>query len=100
MHPKHSAYTGPTCALHAPFVSHTFQFSFDLGRAKKVNARTPNERSNEATTTNAMHACDMTLTYLRGGLSTCSVMWGYVQYVFLKFVKVLMQLCKNFFYKV
>ena len=38
----------------------------------------------------------MTLAYLRGGLSTCSVMWVAVQCFFLKFVKFLMQLCKNF----
>ena len=43
-HRKHSAYTYPTCALRAPFVSHTFHFSFDLCRAKTMNARTPNER--------------------------------------------------------
>ena len=48
---------------------------------------------------NAMHVCDMTLTYLRGGLSTCSVVWGSVLYLFLKFLKFLMQLCKNSFYK-
>ena len=41
-----------------------------------------------------MHACDMTLTYLRGGLSTCSVVLVSVQYFFLKFINVLMQLCK------
>ena len=45
-----------------------------------------------------MHACEMTLTYLRGGLSTCSVVWVSFQYLFLKFINVLMQLCKNFFY--
>ena len=33
-----------------------------------------------------MHACYMILTYLRGGLSTCSVMWVSVLYVFLKFI--------------
>ena len=36
-----------------------------------------------------MHACDMTLAYLRGGLSTCSVVWVSVQYFFLKFTKFL-----------
>ena len=41
-----------------------------------------------------MHACYMTLTYLRGGLSICSVVWVSVQYFFLKFIKFLMQLCK------
>ena len=44
-----------------------------------------------------MHACDMTLTYLRGGLPTCSVVWGSVQYVFIRFTKSMMQLCKNLF---
>ena len=44
-----------------------------------------------------MHACDMTLTYLIGGLSTCSVVWGSVQHFFLRFTKFLMQLCKNSF---
>ena len=43
-----------------------------------------------------MHACEMTLTYLRGGLSTCSVVWVHFRYNFLKFINVLMQLCKNF----
>ena len=38
----------------------------------------------------------MTLTYLRGGLSTCSVVWVHFQYFSLKFIKILMQLCKNF----
>ena len=46
-----------------------------------------------------MHACDMTPTYLRGGLSTCSVVWGSVHYCFLKVTNVLMQLCKTFFQK-
>ena len=45
-----------------------------------------------------MHACEMTLTYLRGGLSTCSVVWVHFRYFFLKFIKILKQLCKNFFY--
>ena len=39
----------------------------------------------------------MTLTYLRGGLSTCSVVLVHFRYLFLKFIKVWMQLCKNFF---
>ena len=43
-----------------------------------------------------MHACEMTLTYLRGGLSTCSVAWFHFRYFFLKFIKIVMQLCKNF----
>ena len=45
-----------------------------------------------------MHACEMTLTYLRGGLSTCAVVWVYFQYFFLKFIKILMQQRKNFFW--
>ena len=40
----------------------------------------------------------MTLTYLRGWLSTCSVMWISFQYFFLQFINILMQLCKNFLY--
>ena len=47
--------------------------------------------------TSAMDECDMTLTYLRGGLSACSVVWVSVEYFFLKFIKFVMQLCKNFF---
>ena len=39
----------------------------------------------------------MTLTYLRGGVSACSVVWFSFQYFFLLFIKVLMQLCKIFF---
>ena len=46
-----------------------------------------------------MHASDMTLTYLRGGLSTFSVVWRSVEYLFLKFIQFLMQLCNNFFQK-
>ena len=38
----------------------------------------------------------MTLAYLRGGLSTCSVVWVEVEYFFLKFKHIVMQLCKNF----
>ena len=38
----------------------------------------------------------MTLTYLRGGLLTCSVLWVEFEYLCLKFTKILMQLCKNF----
>ena len=45
-----------------------------------------------------MHACEMTLTYLRGGLSTCSVVWVSFQYFLLQFVKDLMQRCKTFLY--
>ena len=43
-----------------------------------------------------MHACKMTLVYLRGGLSTCSVVWAEFEYFSLKFIKILMQLCKRF----
>ena len=45
-----------------------------------------------------MHAREMTLAYLRGGLSTCSVVWVEFEYFFLKFIKILMQLCKNSLY--
>ena len=41
MHRKQGAYTNPTCALRAPFLSHTFRFCFDLCRAREVNAQTP-----------------------------------------------------------
>ena len=44
-----------------------------------------------------MHACDMTRTHLKGGLSTSSVMGVFVQYLFRKVIKFLVQLCKNFF---
>ena len=40
----------------------------------------------------------MTLAYLRGGLSTCSVVWVEFEYFSLKFIKFLMQPCKNFLY--
>ena len=43
-----------------------------------------------------MHACEITPAYLRGGLSTCSVVWVLFEYFSLKFIKLLMQLCKNF----
>ena len=35
----------------------------------------------------------MTLTYLRDGLLTCSVVWADFEYLTLKFIKILMQLC-------
>ena len=38
----------------------------------------------------------MTLAYLRDGLLTCSVVWAEFEYLTLKFIKILMQLCKNF----
>ena len=37
----------------------------------------------------------MTLVYLRGRLSTCSVVWAEFEYFSLKFIKIMMQLCKN-----
>ena len=43
-----------------------------------------------------MHACEMTLTYLRGGLLTCSVVLVEFEYFSLKFLTILMKLCKNF----
>ena len=45
-----------------------------------------------------MHACEMALAYLRGGLSTWSVVWVEFEAFSLKLINVLMQLCKNFFY--
>ena len=45
MHREHSAYSNPTCALRAPFASHTFHSCFDLCRAKETTVRTPNEHS-------------------------------------------------------
>ena len=47
MHHAHSASSNPTCALRAPFVSHTFHFCFDLCRAREVNARTPDKRNGD-----------------------------------------------------
>ena len=41
----------------------------------------------------------MTLTYLGGWLSTCSIVWVSVQYFFLTFIQILVQLCKMFFPK-
>ena len=38
----------------------------------------------------------MTQTYLRDGLLNCSVVWAEFECFSLKFIKVLMQLCKNF----
>ena len=43
-----------------------------------------------------MHACEMTLTYLRDGLLTCSMVWVEYEDFSLKFIKISMQLCKNF----
>ena len=39
----------------------------------------------------------MTLPYLRDESSTCSVVWVQFEYFSLKFINILMQLCKNFF---
>ena len=36
------------------------------------------------------------MTYLRDGLLTCSVVGVEFEYFSLKFIKILMQLCKNF----
>ena len=38
----------------------------------------------------------MTQTYLRDGLLNCSVVRAVFKYFTLKFIKILMQLCKNF----
>ena len=43
-----------------------------------------------------MHACEMTLAYLRGVLSTCSVVWVEFEYFSLMFLEIVMQLCTNF----
>ena len=48
VHREHSAYSNPTCALHAPFVLPTFHVRFDLCRAREVNAQTPNERNGDS----------------------------------------------------
>ena len=39
----------------------------------------------------------MTLTYLRGGLSTCYVLCVSFPYFFVKFINILMQLWRHFF---
>ena len=44
-----------------------------------------------------MHAREVTLAYLRGGLSKCSVVWVEFEYFSLTFINILMQPCKNFF---
>ena len=103
MHRGHSAYSNPTCALRAPFALHTFHSCFDLCRASEGNTRTPDEHSvdnpnvlTKQPTRNAMHACEMTLAYLGGGLSTCFVVWVEFEYFSLTFIEILMQLCKHF----
>ena len=45
MHREHSAYSNPTCALRAPFASHTFHSCSDLCRATEMSAPTSNEHS-------------------------------------------------------
>ena len=45
MHREHSAYSNRTCALRAPFASHTFHSCFYLCRAREENTRPPNEHS-------------------------------------------------------
>ena len=47
MHREHCAYFGPTCALRAPLVSHTFDSLFYLCRARMMRTQTPNERSGD-----------------------------------------------------
>ena len=43
-----------------------------------------------------MRECEVTQTYLRDGLLNCSVVWAGFECFSLKFIKILMQLCKNF----
>ena len=50
----------------------------------------------ETTNTNARRECEVTLTYLRDGLLTCSMVWAEFEYLGLKFINILMQLCKHF----
>ena len=100
MHCEHSAYTNPTCALLAPFVSHTLHFCFDLWRAKEMNAPTPSEQNGDnpivLTKQPPRTQCmRVTLTWLRAGLSDCSVVLCSVPYLFLKYINFLMQLCKK-----
>ena len=47
MHREHSAYSNPTCALRAPFASHTFHSCVDLCRAKEMSTRTPNKHNGD-----------------------------------------------------
>ena len=47
MHRGHSAYSNPTCALRAPFASHTFHSCFDPCRAKERSTRTPSKHSGD-----------------------------------------------------
>ena len=88
------------CALH----SHRIPFTPVLTCAEQgkgapeppTNTALTTLTFNKATNTNAMHACEMTLEYLRGGLSTCSAVWAEFEYFSLKFINIPMQLCKNF----
>ena len=47
MHREHSALINPTCALRAPFVLQSLHLTFDLCKAKEVNAPTPNESNDD-----------------------------------------------------
>ena len=44
----------------------------------------------------AMRECEVTLTYLRDQLLTSSVVSAEFEYLTLKFIRILMQLCKSF----
>ena len=59
----------------------------------KRNGDNPSERNN----TDTIHTCVIIATYLRGGLSACSILQLLVSYFFLKVIKFLMQLSKNSF---
>ena len=45
MHREHGGYTNPTCAMRAPFVSHTFHSRFDLCRARGLTPEPPTNAS-------------------------------------------------------
>ena len=47
MHREHSAHSNPTCALCAPFASHTFDSLFCPCRARMERTHTPNEHSGD-----------------------------------------------------
>ena len=68
-----------------------------------MNTRPPNEHSADnpnvfdgTTNTNAMRECEVTQTYLKDGLLNSSVVWADFEFFTLKFIKILMQLCKSF----
>ena len=63
-------------------------------RQRRPPCKTNKEMSDEAADAAALTY--LLLTYLRGGLLTCSVVWVEFEYFSLKFIKILMQLCKNF----